>query len=541
MRSSLPLASVAILALLAGCNAGGEPELSGPADAMITAAANGSHVPRDLMVAVAHVEGGLGLAAIRDVEIDEAVPVAGVLELRHGRYNTLARGAALMGATEIDLQNDLAKGTEAGARVLDDIARDRAIPRAELADWAEVVEELSGHRSRAQQVAYRAEVFHLLRYGGTTRARGGETLVIPAHDEIPVELTWAPPPLEAQGTPEYPGAIWFETPQANKWTPGRTTPITMIAVHDTEGGWDASVSTLQNDGGKSVHYIIDADGGKVGQFISEGDTAWHVGNWFYNQHMIGIEHVGYAGVDDYQTALYARSADLVRSIAKRNKLGPNKDGTALDRGVMVGHQEVPDGTVIAEGSPPCSMSPGSCVKSQSYGGANNHRDPGVSWEWCQYMEMIGDGASCKCNDAFDHFNCVHDLSEMVRCPNAGVEIVHCPGGCVGMPNGVDDACAADPNASSATAATSTTTGAGGSGGNGAGVGGSTAGVGGSGAGGSKAGGGGAGGSGGSGGSSNGAEPAKASCKCSTTPTSNDSGPIALTIGAIAMMLVRRRR
>jgi MYXO-CTERM domain-containing protein len=533
MRSSLPLVSVAIVALLAGCNGGGAPELSGPTDAMITAAASGSHVPRDLMVAVAHVEGGLGLAAIRDVEIDEAVPVAGVLELRHGRYNSLARGAALMGLTEIELQNDLAKGTEAGARVLDDLARDHAIPRAELADWAEVVEELSGHVSRGQQVAYRAEVFHLLRYGGTARARGGETLVIPAHDEIPVELTWAPPPLQAQGTPEYPGAIWFETPQANKWASGRLGPISMIAVHDTEGGWNASVSTLQNDPGKSVHYIIDADGGKVGQFIHEADTGWHSGNSYYNNRMVGIEHVGYAGVDDYQTALYAKSADLVRSIAKRNKLGPNHDGTALDRDVMVGHQEVPNGNAIAASSPPCSLSPGECIKSNSYGGANNHRDPGVNWEWCQYMELIGDGASCKCNDAFNHFNCVHDLSEMVRCPNAAVEIVHCAAGCVGMPNGVDDVCAEDPNASSSSAAT-TTTGAGGSGGSTAGVGG----AGGGGVGGSTAG---VGGAGGSGGAGSGAVPAKGGCACSTTPSSNDAGPIALAITAIGMMLARRRR
>ena len=335
MRPSLPLASAVILALLAGCGADRTPEISGPTDAMITAAAKGSGVPRDLMVAVAHIEGGLGLASIREVESDEAVPVAGVLELRHGRYNSLARGAALMGLSEMDLQIDLSKGTEAGARVLDDLARVNAIPRADLAAWAEVVEELSGHRSRAQQIAYRAEVFHLLRNGGAVRARGGESIVIPAHEEIPIELTWAPPPLQAQGTPEYPGAIWFETPQANKWTPGRESPITMIAIHDTEGGWNASVSTLQNDSGKSVHYILSADGGKVGQFIAEGDTGWHVGNWFYNTRMIGIEHVGYAGLDDYQTSLYEKSADLVRSIAKRNKLGPHKDGTDLDRSVLV--------------------------------------------------------------------------------------------------------------------------------------------------------------------------------------------------------------
>jgi MYXO-CTERM domain-containing protein len=530
---SLPLTSAAILALVTGCGQGGPPDLSGPTDAMITAAANGNHVPRDLIVAVAKIEGGLGLAAVRDVEVDEMVPVAGVIELRHGRYNSLARGAALMGVSEMDLQIDLAKGTEAGARVIDDLARDLASPRVELADWADVVEELSGHTSRAQQIAYRAEVFHLLRHGGTARARGGEVLVIPPHDEIPLSLTWAPPQVETQGTPEYPGAIWFDTPQANKWAPGRNGPISMIAVHDTEGGWNASVSTLQNDPGKSVHYIIDADGGKVGQFIFEADTGWHSGNSYYNNRMVGIEHVGYAGVDDYQTALYAKSADLVRSIAKRNKLGPNQDGTALDRSVLVGHQEVPNGNAIAASSPPCSLSPGECIKSDSYGGANNHRDPGVNWEWCQYMEMIGDGASCKCNDAFNHFNCVHDLSEAVRCPNGVVEFLHCPGGCVGMPIGVDDACAPDPGVTSSSSA-ATTAGAGGSGGSNAGAGGAGAG----GAGGSK---GGVGGAGGSGGASNGADESKAGCGCSTAPASNDAGAIALAIAGVALVAGRRRR
>jgi len=54
--------------------------------------------------------------------------------------------------------------------------------------------------------------------------------------------------------------------------------------------------------------------------VDPGDTGWHVGNSFYNERMIGIEHVGYAGLDDYQTPLYEKSADLVRSIAKRHQL-----------------------------------------------------------------------------------------------------------------------------------------------------------------------------------------------------------------------------
>jgi N-acetyl-anhydromuramyl-L-alanine amidase AmpD len=225
--------------------------------------------------------------------------------------------------------------------------------------------------------------------------------------------------------------IWLETPQANKWTPGREAPVSMIAIHDTEGGWDASVATLQNDPGKSCHYIVDKDGSRVGQFIHEWDTGWHVGNWHYNSRMVGIEHVGYAGKDEYQTAMYKRSGELAKDIATRH-------GLPIDRSTFIAHAEVPNGKEIASDSPPCTDSPGTCIKNTSYGGANHHTDPGIYWEWCQYMELAG--GSCKCNDAYSLWNCVHDLSMMVRCPAGVVEIVHCADTCVVEPIGVNDHC-----------------------------------------------------------------------------------------------------
>lgn len=418
---------------------------------MIAAAAIAEGVPADLMAAIAHVEGGLRLAPIREVHDDEAIPVAGVLELRHGRFDSLARGAELSGETQREIIRDLAKGTRAGARVLADLALRSGVRRDDIAAWAPVVEELSGHLHERERRSYRARVFAVLRDGGELRARGGEIISLPPRADVPFELTIEPPRIAAQGTPEYPGAIWFETPQAGKWEAGRGgAQVTMIAIHDTEGGWDASVATLQNDPGKSVHYIIDADGSRVGQFIGEADTGWHVGNSFYNQRMVGIEHVGFASKDDYQTSLYEVSAALVRDIAKRHGLGPNGDGTALDRSVLVGHQEVPDGGQIPKDSPPCPDSPGTCVKSPNYGGASNHRDPGIYWEWCQYLDIIGDGAHCKCNDAYTHFNCTHDMTLRVKCDDgANVIIDACANAsCTVQPIGVDDTCAEYPPVSS---------------------------------------------------------------------------------------------
>src|SRR4051812_32054813 len=104
----LPCASAAFFLLVAsGCSNAPGPSPSGPMGELIAAASIQHHVPRDLMVAIAHVEGGLKLGRVREVEEDDAVPVAGVLELRHGRFNSLARGAALMGVPEAALVRDL--------------------------------------------------------------------------------------------------------------------------------------------------------------------------------------------------------------------------------------------------------------------------------------------------------------------------------------------------------------------------------------------------------------------------------------------------
>jgi N-acetyl-anhydromuramyl-L-alanine amidase AmpD len=304
----------------------------------------------------------------------------------------------------------------------------------------------------------------------------------------------------------------------------------MIAIHDTEGGWDASVATLQNDPGKSVHYIIDADGSQVGQFVSEADTAWHAGNWFYNQHMVGIEHVGYAS-DDYQTALYVESAKLVRDIAHRQKLGPNGDGTGLDRTVLVGHQEVPDGNVIAEDSPPCSDSPYDCTHSDNYGGANNHRDPGTNWNWCQYTEIIGEGAHCKCNDAYTHFNCTHDMTERIKCDDGqNVVIDHCANAsCMVQPIGVDDTCGQE-----ATTSSSSSSGAAGPGGAGGGSG--------NGGGGN---GGGAAGTGGHSASSSSGTGGKteqhSGCTAAPLPAEGGLARVAAIVAAAALAFGRRRR
>jgi N-acetyl-anhydromuramyl-L-alanine amidase AmpD len=418
---------VTLLPLICAC--ADKPE--GPVARSLDSAAAEAGVPVELLTAIAIEEGGVKLPALRVIDPEDNVPVAGALELRHGKLDTLALGAQLVHVTQEQLQADTDLGTRAGALVLAQLGKEHGAG-ASLESWRGALVALSGMDDAAAH-DYTERVMTLLRTGGDFAARGGETLHLAAHPDIAIAVALtAPPPA----TPDYPGAMWFTTSCTNKCDVGRplgNAAVNKIVIHDTEGGWDGSVATLQNDSGKSVHYIVDADGSRVGQFRKETDTTWHAGNYYYNETSIGIEHVGVASDPaGYSDGLYDTSRDLVKSIRTRWNV-------PLDRTHIIGHYQVPDGSVIAEDSAPCTDTLDNCENSANYGGANNHRDPGYYWQWCQYMEHLG--GSCTCNDAWDHWNCTTDLKEAVRCTNGQVEISQCDLGCTVEPIGTDDVCA----------------------------------------------------------------------------------------------------
>ncbi len=426
--------SLVLVGVLASGSAWAGSDEAGPVARSIESAAKEAGVPVDLVLAIAIEEGGVHLSPIRTVEDDDHVPVAGALELRHGRLNTLALGAKLMSTTEDALRGDTNLGTRAGARVLAQLGAQNGASTS-LASWRRALERLSGMDDE-HAAEYAARVLTLLKSGGTFPARAGETLVLRPHPELG-EL---PPVKPAAVASDFPGAQWFTTSCTNKCTPGRplgNASVNKIIIHDTEGGWNASVATLQNDPDKSVHYIIDADGSRVGQFRPETDTTWHGGNFYYNETSVGIEHVGTAANPaGYAPALYAKSVDLVKSIRTRWNV-------PLDRTHIIGHYQIPDGTVISQQAAPCTAKLDTCETSSQYGGAANHRDPGYHWQWCQYMEKLG--GSCTCNDAYELWNCTTDKTEAVRCTNGTVEIQHCTAGCEVMAIGVPDVCNVSPD------------------------------------------------------------------------------------------------
>jgi N-acetyl-anhydromuramyl-L-alanine amidase AmpD len=442
LQNRAAMRGLALFTLLAGCTTAPAPApAESEAAATLRAAAERNGVPRDLMAAIAGVEGGLLLPHVRILRLDDDVPVGGALELRHGAFNSLGRGAQLVGSDETTLRIDTDLATEAGARVLAELG-----PRDDdrLEDWRDAVEELSGYSDARARGDYSRRVYQLLHDGATLAARDGEAVLLPAHPSVAVERASGELQEAASDTPDFPGAIWFTTDCTNKCTAGRpdgNASVNTIVIHDTEGGWDASVATLQNDSGKSVHYIVDADGSRVGQFRHETDTTWHAGNWEYNKHSVGIEHVGFvSNASGYARAEYDQSVALVKSIRTRWTV-------PLDRTHIVGHYQIPDGDHIAESSPPCGDQLDVCENSANYGGASNHRDPGEHWDWCQYMESLG--GTCDCADAWSLWNCTNDHTEAVRCVNDAVEIAHCEGACQSMPVGSDDVC---PQASAAPSA-----------------------------------------------------------------------------------------
>jgi N-acetyl-anhydromuramyl-L-alanine amidase AmpD len=456
IRALTKTSAVAVALLVAACssnaNDGGSANVDVNADTGALSltfgrAADQTGVPRDLLVAIARVEDGLELPAQRLVlEVDSAVPAAGPLMLRHGKLDTLARAAALSGKTELELRQDTDLALDAGARVLAEIGTKTGARADDLASWKTAIEEMSGYADDAHREEYAHRVFATLARGGNLDARDGEKLTLGRHDLPPTLTLDISSTLHTLTVAQFPGAQWIPTSCNNKCTIGRAgNSVEYVVIHDTEGGWDASVSTLQNDPGKSVQYIVGTDG-KVAQFVTEETTAWHAGNFFYNQRSVGIEHVGYAS-KPYTEAEYAASAKLVSYLTK-------KYGVAPDRSHIIGHQAIPNGTKVAESAGPCLTSPTACAANLNFGGADHHTDPG-DWEWATYMPRIGGAA--KCNDVTNLWNCSYDTTKAFRCAGGKVAVETCDGAgaCQIKPNGQDDVCNVGTKPTSTPPSTST--------------------------------------------------------------------------------------
>lgn len=197
--------------------------------------------------------------------------------------------------------------------------------------------------------SFAAAVLDVLRYGLEVTI-GGERVVI-APRQLGSDTLSPASNAATAGVP----AGFVQAHPAN-WTPGRNGAPDCIVVHVVQGSYWGAISWFQNPAsGVSAHYVVRSSDGEIMQTLAEWDTAWHAGNWLYNDDCIGIEHEGWVSDPAWFTdASYRSSALLVRDIAARW-------GIPVDRAHVFGHVEVPQAT---------------------------HTDPGPWWDWDRYMDLV---------------------------------------------------------------------------------------------------------------------------------------------------------
>ncbi len=107
--------------------------------------------------------------------------------------------------------------------------------------------------------------------------------------------------------------IWVGSPN---YTSGRNgQKVKHIVIHHMDGTLTATDDVFQDTTrNTSAHYGIGQS--EIHQYVKEGDTAYHAGNWNENLQSIGIEHEDFAS-DNFTDAVYASSAALIKDICTR--------------------------------------------------------------------------------------------------------------------------------------------------------------------------------------------------------------------------------
>lgn len=107
------------------------------------------------------------------------------------------------------------------------------------------------------------------------------------------------------------------------YTPGRQgKAVKYVVIHWMVGTLSSTDAVFKNSATQtSAHYGIENT--KVHQYVKEGNTAYHAGNWNANLQSIGIEHSAAPG-RPATNATYNTSIKLIADICKRYKLNPDK-------------------------------------------------------------------------------------------------------------------------------------------------------------------------------------------------------------------------
>ena len=190
--------------------------------------------------------------------------------------------------------------------------------------------------------------------------------VVPQRDELaPASLADAPAPQptpRAAPPPRLLIATRFPYVAQPEWLPTRTNydegrggaAVNWIVLHYTDISYARTLKAFSIPASNvSAHYVVRGDG-HIGQVVGEADTAWHAGNYWFNQRSIGIElELDHITNPFFTAEQYYAAAALACAISARQ-------GVPLDRTHVVGHNEVP---------------------------GSNHSDPGPTWDWPHFMYL----------------------------------------------------------------------------------------------------------------------------------------------------------
>ncbi|GAA3220005.1 N-acetylmuramoyl-L-alanine amidase [Dactylosporangium siamense] len=322
-------------------------------NAAFAKAAAESGVPRDLLVAVGYGETRLDAHGGKPSQANGF----GVMHLASNPTNhSLERAATLTGVPAAALRSDTPANIRGGAAVLRDLADAaglKAGDRGRIGAWYPVVARYSASVDDATARLYADNVYDILRQGIPGAVVGRS--VAP---ELGRYASTAPTGGSslAAAVPEYGPARWVAANGAN-YGAGRSSRITTVVIHVTQGSYAGTVNWFQNpSAGVSAHYVVKSSNGEITQMVREGDTAYHARS--ANAYGVGIEHEGYVDNPAWFTdAMYRSSAALTRYLCDKYGIPKNRTG-------IKGHNEIP---------------------------GNDHTDPGPNWNWNYYISLVNAG------------------------------------------------------------------------------------------------------------------------------------------------------
>ncbi|WP_405098090.1 N-acetylmuramoyl-L-alanine amidase [Micromonospora sp. NBC_01412] len=353
-----------IAAALAGAIAG--PPAPAPAaptrstaDTAFDRAAREFDVPRDLLVAVGYGESRLDS---HDGKPSQANGYGVMHLVSNPTRRSLERAATLTGESIANLKSTTSANIRGGAAVLRDLADGQGLTAADrdrVTAWYPIVATYGGAVNDATARLYADHVYDLLQQGIAGPVAVRPNRVEPERGRYAAVAPAGTAPsnaLAAAAVPEYGPARWVAANGAN-YGAGRSSRITTVILHVTQGSYAGTISWFQNpSSGVSAHYVIKSSNGEITQMVREGDTAYHARAG--NAYGVGIEHEGYVDNPAWFTdAMYRSSAALTRYLC--DKYGLPKNRTAIK-----GHNEIP---------------------------GNDHTDPGPNWNWNYYISLVNQG------------------------------------------------------------------------------------------------------------------------------------------------------